>query len=134
MSHDRCSKLPRRPRILIVDDEEDILYVLKKRRSRFDCELMMAKSAEDAISMMEDMDHLEIVLSDLNMSGMNGIDLLRHVRSKYPHSIRVLCSGFLDLNVIHPLMQEGLIWRAFLKPLPLDRMEQLARSLLRQIQ
>jgi CheY-like chemotaxis protein len=78
-------------RILVVDDEPDVEILFKQRFRReiqsgqwaFD----FTDSGEATLSylVMQDMSDLALILSDINMPGMNGLDLLRVVKYRYPH-------------------------------------------------
>ncbi len=71
--------MPSRPKLLIVDDEPSIREVLSEglKIVGYDCET--ARDGEEALKRLKE-DHFQIVLSDINMPGQNGIDLLRAVK------------------------------------------------------
>lgn len=82
-------------KIMVVDDEKDMRHLFEQRfrkeRRNGEVELHFAFSAEDALSYIEECDlaDLAVILSDINMPGMNGFQLLQIIREKYP-DIRVL--------------------------------------------
>ena len=84
--------------ILILDDEEvirDSLSSLLKQKG-YVCHT--ASLAEEAMEMIEDLPKISIVISDIQMPGMTGIELLKHITSKYA-SIKVLMlTGYADLE------------------------------------
>lgn len=76
-------------KILVVDDEEDIQALFEQRfrkeiRTR-QIELLFAFSGEEALTCLEQNEHeVIIILSDINMPGMSGLELLGHIKQKYP--------------------------------------------------
>ena len=78
-------------KVVIVDDEEDVraLFEQKFRREvrAGQVELFFAFSAEDALRLLADRGVADIVLilSDINMPGMNGLELLKALKERYPH-------------------------------------------------
>lgn len=82
-------------KILVVDDESDITFLFKQqfrkeiRASEFT--FHFAHSGEQALEFLQKLDPFDIVLvlSDINMPGMSGLELLRHIRQKFP-DLRVM--------------------------------------------
>lgn len=88
-------------RILFVDDEPNVLQGLKRmlRPMRAQWDMEFAKSAQDAL------DHLgrfrfDVIVSDVRMPGMNGVQLLTEVKIRYPQTVRILLSGQSDKELI----------------------------------
>lgn len=81
-------------RILIVDDEADIYFLFdqyfKKEIDSKKLEFNYVRSAEEAIELLyhKTIPHLALILSDINLPGMNGLELLKYLKQKYPE-IRV---------------------------------------------
>ena len=83
--------------ILFVDDEEDILEVLIDLFADEGYDLHTATKVEDARAIV-DRNAVDFVLSDLKLPDGSGSDLLDDVRRKSPNSVRVLTSGYLDVQ------------------------------------
>lgn len=83
-----------RPVILFVDDEEGVLDGLRTslRRVRREYELLFAIGGEEASALLADR-HIDVVVTDMRMPGMNGVELLRRVRDHHPEVIRFVLSG-----------------------------------------
>jgi len=94
-------------RILIVDDEQAHLDVLAEALSR-EYDVVTAPDGTDALRMMEGLDGLAGVLSDLNMMRMNGDELLQLVRIIRPQVFRALMTAkigtrqFEEMNLLGP--------------------------------
>ncbi|OVE75830.1 hypothetical protein BVX97_03180 [bacterium E08(2017)] len=88
-------------RLLFVDDEANILQGLKRmlRSERNEWDMVFANSGEEAMQII-DSDPVEIVISDMRMPGMSGVDLLKAVQEKHPEVIRFVLSGHADQDMI----------------------------------
>ena len=86
-------------RILFVDDEVSILDGLKRmlRPMRAEWEMAFAPGGEAAISMLEAAP-FDVIVSDMRMPGMDGASLLEIVREKYPSILRIILSGYTELQ------------------------------------
>ena len=67
-------------RVLVIDDEIDICETIRDIASEF-AEAVMASQAEEALKLLEQQ-QFSLIISDINMPGMTGLDLLRHLRNK----------------------------------------------------
>jgi HD-like signal output (HDOD) protein/ActR/RegA family two-component response regulator len=81
--------------ILFVDDDPEILSGLRVRLHRFDSRWAMrfAESGEAAIDELERFDY-DLIIADVRMPGMDGVELLRTVSERWPHTIRIALSGY----------------------------------------
>ena len=70
----------RRPRLLLVDDEPDVVAALRYRLEMAGCELVCAENGADAIEMLREQ-NVDLILSDFMMPELNGIELTRIVKS-----------------------------------------------------
>jgi len=78
--------------ILFVDDEKQILRALKRLFIRSDYETYYAESGEMALQILED-HAIDLLITDIRMPIMDGYELLRKVKEKYPLTLRVALSG-----------------------------------------
>lgn len=69
-------------RILVVDDEEGIRLLYKEEISELGCCVDVAASGEEALEMIPDGNY-ELVLLDIKMTGMDGVEVLRRIKEKY---------------------------------------------------
>ncbi len=79
-------------RILIVDDERSIRMVLKNLLSRFGHEVQCVECGEKALEVLK-APGIDLVISDIIMPGMSGIELTQEIRTKYPQIKILLMSG-----------------------------------------
>jgi HD-like signal output (HDOD) protein len=86
-------------KILFVDDEPSILQSLQRslRPMRNSWDMTFSSGGENALSMMEH-DPFDVVVSDMRMPGMDGATLLRAVQDRFPGTIRIVLSGYFDLQ------------------------------------
>jgi DNA-binding NtrC family response regulator len=80
------------PRVLVVDDEESIRYVLGTYLERQDCEVITAGSSEQALKVLETFDP-EVALVDIVLPGKNGLDLLSEIKQRHPDTEVVLITS-----------------------------------------
>ena len=90
-------------KILVVDDERDIQTLFEQRfrkeiREKL-IEFVFAFSGEEALTYLQQNEHeVVIILSDINMPGMSGLDLLRHIKQKYsnPPPVVMMITAYGD--------------------------------------
>ena len=102
-------------RLLLVDDDPSILAALRRVFQRENYELLFAQSAKEALSLLEN-SPVELVVSDFKMPGMNGGELLGHVRELWPETLRIMLTGYANTEVVMGSMKEGAVYRFNLKP------------------
>ena len=83
-----------RPRVVFVDDEPDVLAGLRTslRRDRKRFEFVFAEGASQALELLSE-DGADIVVSDMRMPGMNGVEFLSEVAVRHPDAVRIVLSG-----------------------------------------
>ena len=82
-------------KILLVDDEEMILRGLKRALFANKWSIFLATSGQEALKILESQ-AIDIIISDILMPKMNGVQLLEKVSEKYPNVIRASLSGYSD--------------------------------------
>lgn len=106
--------------ILVVDDDEairDTLYDLLSEQ--YVCQT--AETAEKAFARLE-ADVYDVVLTDISMPGLSGLELLGRVRQKYPDTPVIIISGISDQEHAHGLIKLG-AFDYLLKPFQLEMVE-----------
>ncbi len=124
-------RLPEQARVLLVDDEENILRSLQRILRREPWELTTASSGEQALAAMAEHKY-DLVISDARMPGMDGPPtLLAEIRRKYPPwCIRILLTGYADITSTIKAINDGQIYRYISKPWDDDELRLTIRQAL----
>jgi response regulator RpfG family c-di-GMP phosphodiesterase len=101
--------------ILCVDDEPSILNALNRllRKERYD--LLFANSGKEGLEILKE-NQVQMVISDQRMPGMSGTDFLAIVKDTYPDALRVILTGYSDIDSITESINKGNIYKFFFKP------------------
>ncbi len=102
-------------RILIVDDEVLVLKAIS-RSLEFDFDLTLATSGLEALKLIRHQAAFEIIISDLRMPEMDGIEFIRRARQFSPESVFMLLTGNQDLAEAECAVDKGLVFRIMEKP------------------
>jgi response regulator RpfG family c-di-GMP phosphodiesterase len=104
-------------RILVVDDDVQVLDALRRNlRTHFD--VTVTSEAGDALELVAAKGPFAVVVSDLRMPGMDGVALLSCIRQVSPDTVRVLLTGYADLDAAIAAVNEGNVFRFLNKPCP----------------
>jgi ActR/RegA family two-component response regulator len=104
-----------RERILLVDDDSNVLDGYRRGLSR-EFLLETATGSDQALPLIEKNGPYAVIVSDMRMPGMNGIQLLSAVKTSSPDTIRVVLTGNADLETAINAINEGSIFRFLIKP------------------
>ena len=94
------------PRILIVDDEEKICLNCVKILSRMDCAVEFALNGYDALKRLE-IEPFDVVITDLKMSSLGGMEVLRRVKEAYPETVVIVITGYSTVSSAVEVMKMG---------------------------
>ena len=101
-------------KILVVDDERDVQFLFEQRFRKEirngEMEFAFAYSGEEAVQYLNQHEHEAVlILSDINMPGMSGLDLLRHIKEKHhqPPPIVMMITAYGDAENYHAAMRLG---------------------------
>lgn len=92
--------------VLVVDDEQTIVNVLVMGFKKAGIPTRTALTAEDAILLLEDQPFAAVV-TDKNLPGKSGLDLLRYVNEKQPDCARVVITGFVNTDSVLEALRLG---------------------------
>ncbi|WP_343422821.1 hybrid sensor histidine kinase/response regulator [Candidatus Flexifilum breve] len=106
--------LPERGQLLIIDDEEEILKALY-RQFRREYDVYTAPSAEQGYRLMTE-NPIQVIISDQRMPGMNGAEFFGKIKNEYPDAIRLLLTGYADIQAVISAINDGNIFRYIAKP------------------
>ncbi len=101
--------------ILLVDDEEGILNALRRLLKALDAKVVTAPNAEAALELVEN-GGFSLIVSDQRMPGLSGVELLQQVRKISPDTIRILLTGYADIDATVRAINEGAVKYYLNKP------------------
>jgi DNA-binding NtrC family response regulator len=101
--------------VLIVDDEANVLRSLERTLRNEEYAMLTAGSAAEALDILETTP-VDLIISDLGMPGMNGLELLKIVKEKYPAIARIVLTAQADTPTVLRAINEGEVYRFFTKP------------------
>jgi len=108
-------------KILFVDDDPNVLEAYRRMLSER-LEVETAEGAEKGLDLIENRGPYSVVISDLRMPGMDGIEFLAEVTEKSPDTVRIMLTGNADLDTAIQAVNEGNIFRLLTKPCPAGTM------------
>ena len=102
-------------RVLVVDDEA---HVVRSLEISFmdELEVLTATSGEQALEALGRRPDVGVILTDQRMPGMTGVELLARSRETHPDAVRVLLTGFTDVEALVDAINEAQVYRYVSKP------------------
>ena len=101
--------------VLFIDDEANILKALQRLLRNEPCRVLTANRGSEALEIL-DRERPQVVVSDQRMPEISGVDLLQSVRQRHPDVIRILLTGYTEMNVAVEAINRGEIFRLVTKP------------------
>jgi len=105
--------------VLFVDDEEKILRSLKRGLLDEPYNTLFASSGKEAIEILKQKE-VHIIVTDMRMPEMSGLELLRTVKQEYPHIVRMVLSGYTQVTTLLTAINQGEIFKFITKPWQLE--------------
>lgn len=118
-------------KILFVDDDPKILTSFKRMFGR-DHDLAIAEGGAAALGVLAAEGPFALVVSDLKMPAMDGIEFLNRVKDAYPDTVRMVLTGYADQQNAIDAINEGYIFRFLVKPCKKEQLEKAILSGLEQ--
>ncbi|OCX53756.1 two-component system response regulator [Mucilaginibacter sp. PPCGB 2223] len=100
--------------VLYVDDEIHNLNSFKAAFRR-DFNIYVAQSAREGRKVL-DQNEIAVIVTDQRMPGMTGIEFLESIIPVYPDTIRILLTGFSDINAVMDAINRGQVYKYLVKP------------------
>ena len=100
--------------ILYVDDEENNLISFKAN-FRLKYNVLIALSGDEAMKILN-LKHVDIIITDQRMPNMTGVEFLEKVLEQYPDPMRILLTGYADMNAVVDAVNKGKIFHYLSKP------------------
>ena len=101
--------------ILCVDDEAGILSALRRLFRAKGLAVQVAQSGQAGLALMQTQ-AFDLVISDMRMPEMDGVAFLEQVRQHWPDTMRLLLTGYADINAVMGAINKGEIYRYIAKP------------------
>jgi response regulator RpfG family c-di-GMP phosphodiesterase len=101
--------------VLFVDDEVNILRALQRLLRNEPCRVLTASRGSEALDLLAG-ESAEVVVSDQRMPEMNGVELLSAIRERHPNAVRMMLTGYTEMNVAVEAINHGEIYRLITKP------------------
>jgi response regulator RpfG family c-di-GMP phosphodiesterase len=108
--------------LLVIDDEPDVCDSVHDLLRR-DFRVLKARSADEGMKLMKD-NEVHIIMTDQRMPKVTGIELLKRVMRGQPQAIRMLFTGYADLESIIQAINQGHIFKFLKKPWQPQELEQ----------
>jgi response regulator RpfG family c-di-GMP phosphodiesterase len=122
---------PTRPTVLLVDDDLALLDGLRRRlRRSFDVHL--AADGETALAALPTLPGCSVIVADMLMPGMRGTELLARVRDRYPDVVRVLLTGYADVDAAIDAVNHAGTFRFLCKPCRASELRETLDAAVRQ--
>lgn len=106
-------------KILLIDDDSNILQAFK-RQLRSDFDIVTALGGKAALELFNTPEEFAVVVSDMQMPQMNGIDVLQEIQKISPNTVRIMLTGNADQATATRAVNEGQIFRFLNKPCSAD--------------
>jgi response regulator RpfG family c-di-GMP phosphodiesterase len=103
-----------KPIVLYVDDEENNLNAFRAGYRR-DFEIFTASSAKEGLKILEE-NEIPVLITDQRMPEILGTELLAEAVQKYPDQMRILLTGFSDIDALKDAVNRGQIYKYMQKP------------------
>ena len=115
--------------ILLVDDEPNVLSSLQRLFRKMDCDITLASDGEQAIQCLQEKP-FDVVLSDIRMPNVDGVELLSHIAEHYPDTQRIAMTGYADMEATINSINLGKISHYVEKPWDDQQLVQLVKNAL----
>ena len=119
------------PTVLVVDDEPHILDIMARFIEEMGCIVTECANGDKALAELEKKPH-DIVVSDIKMRGVDGVELLRRVKEKWPGTEVVLVSGNATLENAIEALRSG-AYDILLKPVRMEKLQSTIRRCIERV-
>jgi two-component system response regulator HupR/HoxA len=105
--------------VLFVDDDEIVLRSIKRGFLDEPYNQLFANSGQEALEILQKED-VHVIVTDIIMPNMDGVELIKIIREKYPHIVKIVLSGYTDMAAFQKEFSQGEIFRFICKPWKLE--------------
>jgi DNA-binding NtrC family response regulator len=118
--------------VLFVDDEPIVLRAIQRALASAPFQVIVSDNPLDVLKLLSQQ-RIDVLVSDIDMPEMNGLELLRRVRQGWPNVLRMVLTGRATLSRALEAVNEGEVTRIFEKPLDVERFRESMRALAERI-
>lgn len=120
-----------RAKVLFVDDEENILKSLKRLLMEEEIDIFTANSGELGLELLRNTPGVDLIVSDQRMPGLTGAEFLQQSREIVPDALRIMLTGYADINATIDAINKGGAFRYINKPWDDEEMLRTIRDAVR---
>lgn len=117
--------------LLLVDDEPVLLKALERLFEDEGYQILTASSGNEALQKW-DSKRVSLVISDYEMPLMNGVELLQEIKARAPHTVRIMLTGYADMDATIESINKSEVHRYVRKPWNNEELKFIVRDCLRQ--
>lgn len=114
-------------KLMVVDDEPDNLDLLYRTFWR-DFKVYRADNAHDALAILDQVGEMAVIISDQRMPEMNGTELFSRTVERFPDTIRILLTGFTDVEDLVDAINSGQVFKYITKPWKPEQLKALVEQ------
>lgn len=129
--NESSTETKRQSSLLLVDDEANILKSLTRLFRPCGYKIHMAENGEDALQILRD-EPIDLILSDMRMPNMNGAEFLARAAKRWPGTMRILLTGYADIESTIAAVNQGKIYSYCSKPWEDSELKLLVQHALEQ--
>jgi len=116
--------------LLVVDDEPAILNALRRLFRHESFQVLVANNSEEAFELLAQRP-IQVIVSDQRMPGMTGTEFFTRVRQLYPDTMRIILSGYTELETVIEAISRGAIYKFLTKPWDDEQLREQVREAFR---
>lgn len=117
--------------LLLVDDEPGVCSALSRMLRRDGYRILTAASGSEGLDLLA-INAVQVIISDQRMPGMSGTEFLNTVKQLYPDTVRIILSGYTDLEVVTESVNRGAVFKFLTKPWDDDLLRDQVRDAFRR--
>ncbi len=121
------SQAPIKPKILVVDDEPDNLDLLYRTFHR-EYKVLKAESGHEALTLLASEGEVAVIISDQRMPSMSGTEFLSLTATRYPDIIRIILTGYTDVEDLVEAINSGKVFKYVTKPWDDEELKAVVRQ------
>jgi len=119
--------------ILIVDDNPEVRGMIQAATEAADFRVLPADSGPRAIQLVREHD-IQVAVVDQSMPEMTGMEVLRELKQTAPNIVRIIMTGYSDLELAIEAINEGEVYRFLRKPFPVEQLRGILEEALEEFQ